>query len=95
MVGNSVSGLLDRKRAQFHRNILSISNLFNTSVTECHHHVDEEDEDDEDDMGEEDDETEEEAVDRIRGEISDRYDTDSQVIKQLEVRRKAIFVMFS
>jgi len=35
-------------------------------------------------MGEEDDETEEEAVDRIRGEISDRYDTDSQVIKQLE-----------
>ena len=35
----------------------------------------------------EDDETEEEAVDRIRGEISDRYDTDMQVISQLQVIR--------
>ena len=32
------------------------------------------------------DETEEEAVDRIRGEISDRYDSDMQVIGQLQVQ---------
>ena len=51
----------------------------------CLPRVDEEDEDDEDEMEGEDDETEEEAVDRIRGEISDRYDTDMQVISQLQV----------
>ena len=37
-------------------------------------------------MGEDEDETEEEAVDRIRGEISDRYDSDMSIVGTLVVR---------
>ena len=59
--------------------------LFTVIVIINYSYLDEEDEEDDDDMEGEDDETEEEAVDRIRGEISDRYDTDMQVISQLQV----------
>ena len=54
--------------------------------------TDDEEDDEEDDMGDEEDETEEEAVDRIRGEISDRFDSDMQVISQLTVRYLVIVV---
>ena len=47
--------------------------------------TDDEDEEEDDDLGEEEDETEEEAVDRIRGEISDRYDSDMSIVGQLQV----------
>ena len=63
--------------------ILTLETLNFTKVNNAL--LDEEDDDDEDEMGEEEDETEEEAIDRIRGEISDRYDNDIQIVAQLQV----------
>ena len=57
--------------------MLQRSNIFDHATLDM--------DDDDDELGDDEEETEEEAIDRIRGELADRFDNDLNIIGQLQV----------